>query len=40
MADYLGEDFVSTYLWQRGGESDLYHGQVPDLDYQWYLRAL
>lgn len=40
VADYLGEDFVERYAIQRQGESDSYHGEVPDLDYQWYLRAL
>lgn len=40
LADYLGEDFVATYAWQRQGESDLYHGEIPDLDYRYYLRAL
>jgi glutamine synthetase len=37
---YLGERFVDTYAAVRKGESDLYHAQVPDLDYEWYLRAL
>ena len=40
MADYLGTDFVSNYAWQRQGESDYFHGEVPDLDYRFYLRAL
>lgn len=40
LPDYLGEDFIAAYAAQRQGESDLYHGEVPDLDYQWYLRAL
>lgn len=37
---YLGERFIRTYASIRQGESDDYHGRVPDLDYQWYLRAL
>jgi glutamine synthetase len=37
---YLGQSFVDAYAAVRQGESDDYHGQVPDLDYQWYLRAL
>ena len=37
---YLGEPFVSSYATVRQGESDDYHGRVPDLDYEWYLRAL
>lgn len=37
---YLGQTFVDAYAALRQGESDDYHAQVPDLDYQWYLRAL
>ena len=37
---YLGERYARAYAVQRQGESDLYHGEVPDLDYSWYLRAL
>jgi glutamine synthetase len=37
---YLGQPFVNSYAAVRQGESDDYHGQVPDLDYEWYLRAL
>jgi glutamine synthetase len=35
-----GPRFVGAYAAVRQGESDDYHGQVPDLDYAWYLRAL
>lgn len=38
--DYLGERYAGAFATQRQGESDLYHGEVPDLDYHWYLRAL
>jgi glutamine synthetase len=37
---YLGQVFTESYAAIRQGESDDYHGQVPDLDYQWFLRAL
>ncbi|MEQ8262743.1 glutamine synthetase family protein [Pseudohaliea sp.] len=37
---YLGEAFIDAFATQRQGESDMYHAQVPDLDYAWYLRAL
>lgn len=37
---YLGEDFITAFATQRQGESDLYHAQIPDLDYEWYLRAI
>lgn len=40
LREYLGEAFVDSFANQRQGESDLFHAQVPDLDYQWYLRAI
>lgn len=40
LPDYLGQTFTDSYVAVRQGESDHYHGQVPDLDYQWFLRAL
>ena len=40
LQDYLGEKFVRVYSAIRRGESDDYNSQIPDLDYQWYLRAL
>ena len=40
LPQYLGEAFIAAFATQRQGESDLYHAQVPDLDYAWYLRAL
>ncbi|AQA19587.1 glutamine synthetase [Halioglobus japonicus] len=40
LKDYLGATYCSTFAALRQGESDDYNGQVPDLDYEWYLRAL
>jgi len=40
LPDYLGRQYIQHYTILRQGESDDYHGQVPDLDYQWFLRAL
>ncbi len=40
LPDYLGQLFVDSFAAIRQGESDDYHGRVPDLDYEWYLRAL
>lgn len=40
LPSYLGELYTQSYVALRQGESDDYHGQVPDLDYQWFLRAL
>ncbi len=37
---YLGRTFVDAFAAIRQGESDDYHGRIPDLDYEWYLRAL
>ncbi|MEE4279796.1 MAG: glutamine synthetase family protein [Halieaceae bacterium] len=37
---YLGDKFVQAYAAGRKGESDDYHAQVPDIDYEWYLRAI
>ena len=40
LPEYLGRTFVDAFAAVRQGESDDYHAQVPDLDYQWYLRAV
>jgi glutamine synthetase len=40
LPDYLGQPFVDSYAAIRKQESDHYHGEVPDLDYQWFLRAI
>lgn len=37
---YLGQEYLDAFAALRQGECDDYHSQVPDLDYQWYLRAL
>ena len=37
---YFDQRFVESYAAIRQGESDDYHGQVPNLDYEWYLRAI
>ncbi|MEO1078435.1 MAG: glutamine synthetase family protein [Pseudomonadota bacterium] len=37
---YLGQTYVDAFAAIRKGEGDDYHGQVPDLDYEWYLRAI
>ncbi|EED34250.1 putative glutamine synthetase [Luminiphilus syltensis NOR5-1B] len=37
---YLGEQYCQAFATLRQGECDDYHSQIPDLDYQWYLRAL
>lgn len=40
LPDYLGRKYIDHYTVLRRGELDDYHGQVPDLDYEWFLRAL
>lgn len=37
---YLGELYTQSYVNLRKSESDDYYGQVPDVDYQWFLRSL
>jgi glutamine synthetase len=39
MADYFGARFVSMYSSVKRIEQDRYYGVVPDVDYDWYLRA-
>ncbi|GAB5413027.1 MAG: glutamine synthetase family protein [Congregibacter sp.] len=40
LPSYLGELYTQSYVALRQNESDDYHGNVPDLDYEWFLRAL
>ena len=39
MKDYLGERFVDIYSIVKRSEQDRYFGEVPALDYEWYLRT-
>ncbi len=38
--DYLGADYCSAFASMRRAENEAYHAQIPELDYQWYLRAV
>ena len=40
LTPYLGATFTREFAAMRQGESDDYHGRVPDLDYAFYLRAI
>ena len=40
LTSYLGATFKREFAAMRQGESDDYHGRVPDLDYAFYLRAI
>jgi glutamine synthetase len=37
---FLGEDYCRAFAAVRQGECDDFHFCIPDLDYEWYLRAL
>lgn len=37
---YLGEDYCKAFGLVRQGECDDFHFRIPNLDYEWYLRAL
>ena len=39
MKDYLGARFVDIYSIVKRQEQDRYFGEVPALDYEWYLRT-
>ena len=39
MKDYLGARFVDIYSIVKRSEQDRYFGEVPALDYEWYLRT-
>ena len=39
MKEYLGGRFVDIYSIVKRQEQDRYFGEVPALDYQWYLRT-
>ena len=37
---YLGESYHRLYATCRREESDRFHAQISDRDYEWYLRAV
>lgn len=39
LKDYLGERFVRMYATVKRVEQDRFQGMIPDIDYDWYLRA-
>ncbi|MGQ0531420.1 MAG: glutamine synthetase family protein [Caulobacteraceae bacterium] len=39
MKDYLGERLVRTYATVKRVEQDRFQSVIPDIDYDWYLRA-
>jgi glutamine synthetase len=40
LPEYFGEDYCRTFAVTRQGECDAYQARIPNLDYEWYLRAL
>jgi glutamine synthetase len=38
LRDYLGDRFVDMFTIVKRVEQDRYFGQVPSIDYDWYLR--
>ncbi len=39
LKDYLGERFVRMYAIVKRTEQDRFQSVIPDIDYDWYLRA-
>ncbi len=39
LKDYLGERFVRMYTIVKRVEQDRFQSMIPDIDYDWYLRA-
>ncbi len=39
LKDYLGERFVKMYSIVKRVEQDRFQSMIPDIDYDWYLRA-
>lgn len=37
---YLGEEYCRTYAANRRDESNRFHNVIPDVDFDWYLRAV
>jgi glutamine synthetase len=37
---YLGERYHKLYATCRREECDRIHAEIPDPDYEWYLRAV
>ena len=37
---YLGERYHKLYATCRREECDRFHAEIPDRDYEWYLRAV
>lgn len=40
LRDYLGRDYCKYYAMNRRRESEQFHNQVSQLDFDWYLRSV
>jgi glutamine synthetase len=40
LPEYLGEAYSSAFHSMRRAESQAYHARIPNIDYEWYLRAV
>ena len=40
LSQYLGADFCKLYETVRRSEMEEIGAQIPDIDYDWYLRAM
>jgi glutamine synthetase len=40
LPEYLGDDYCRYYAMVRRAESEKYHNQVAQLDFDWYLRSV
>jgi glutamine synthetase len=40
LPEYLGEAYSSAFHSMRRAESEAYHARIPNIDYEWYLRAV
>ena len=40
LSKYFGEEFHRVYGIAKREESDIFHSEVTDRDYEWYLRAV
>ena len=40
LPEYLGKDYCKYYAMVRRAEAEQYHNQIPQLDFDWYLRGV
>lgn len=40
LPDYFGKEFCQVFELTRRNECDQFHGQISNIDYEWYLRSV